>query len=137
MVAVEFKNVKKALGDFQLDIPSLKIHKGYITGFIGRNGAGKTTTIKLILDALRLDEGEIQVEGLSTQNAAEQIKAKIGYVGEPTGYPEESRLKHIKKMIAPFYKTWDEALFEKYVKVFKVKLDKKYGELSTGQKKAV
>lgn len=135
MVAVEFKNVKKALGDFKLDIPSLKIHKGYITGFIGKNGAGKTTTIKLILDMLRLDEGEIQVEGLSTQNAAEQIKAKIGYVGEPTGYPEESRLKHIKKMIAPFYKTWDEALFEKYVKVFKVNLDKKYGELSTGQKK--
>lgn len=38
MVAVAFKNVKKQLGDFQLDIKDLKIHKGYITGFIGENG---------------------------------------------------------------------------------------------------
>lgn len=135
MTAIKFKNVKKQLGAFCLEIPSLEIKKGYITGFIGQNGAGKTTTIKLILDMLCLDEGTIQVEGLDTKMAAAEIKAKIGYVGEPTGYPEESRLKHIKKMIAPFYKTWDEALFEKYIKDFRLNLDKKYGELSTGQKK--
>lgn len=38
-------------------------------------------------------------------------------------------------MIAPFYETWDETLFKKYVKHFKVNLDKKYEALSTGQKK--
>lgn len=111
MVAVKFNNVKKQLGDFNLDIPSLEIKKGYITGFIGQNGAGKTTTMKLILDMLCLDEGDIEVEGLNTKVAPEKIKEKIGYVGEPTGYPEESRLKHIKKMICPFYKTWDEGVF--------------------------
>ncbi|WP_278287224.1 ATP-binding cassette domain-containing protein [Cellulosilyticum ruminicola] len=84
---------------------------------------------------LRLDTGEIKIDGLSTTTDAEKIKAKIGYVGEPTGYPEESQLKHIKKMIAPFYETWDETLFKKYVKHFKVNLDKKYEALSTGQKK--
>lgn len=135
MVAVKFNNVKKQLGDFNLDIPSLQIKKGYITGFIGQNGAGKTTTMKLILDMLCLDEGDIEVEGLNTKVAPEKIKEKIGYVGEPTGYPEESRLKHIKKMICPFYKTWDEGLFEQYTKSFHLNLDKKYGELSTGQKK--
>ncbi len=135
MLAVKFNKVKKCLGDFELDIPILEIKKGYITGFIGQNGAGKTTTIKLILDMLRLDEGEIEVEGLNTKVASAQIKEKIGYVGEPTGYPEESKLKHIKKMIAPFYKTWDEKLFEKYTKRFGMHLDKKYGELSTGQRK--
>lgn len=135
MLAVKFNNVKKQLGDFKLDIPSLGIRKGYITGFIGQNGAGKTTTMKLMLDMLRMDSGDIEVEGLNTKTAPEKIKAKIGYVGEPTGYPEESKLKHIKKMIAPFYNTWDEALFKKYSKGFDINLDKKYGELSTGQKK--
>lgn len=135
MVAIKFKNVKKRLGNFSLDIPSLEIPKGYITGFIGQNGTGKTTTIKLILDMLCIDEGEIEVDGLSTKAVPEEIKAKIGYVGEPTGYPEESRLKHIRKMISPFYKTWDEGLFKKYIERFHLDLDKKYGELSTGQKK--
>lgn len=135
MIAIKFKNVKKRLGDFSLEIPALGIQKGYITGFIGQNGAGKTTTMKLILDMLRLDEGEIEVDGLNTKAASEEIKAKIGYVGEPTGYPEESRLKHIQKMISPFYNTWDEELFKKYIRNFHLDLNKKYGELSTGQKK--
>ena len=38
-------------------------------------------------------------------------------------------------MIAPFYKTWDERLFETYSKKFNLQLTKKYKELSTGQKK--
>ena len=135
MLAVKFNNVKKQLGDFELNIPSLGIQKGYITGFIGQNGAGKTTTMKLMLDMIRMDTGDIEIEGLNIKVAPEKIKAKIGYVGEPTGYPEESRLKHIKKMVAPFYEAWDENLFKKYIAYFSLNLDKKYGELSTGQKK--
>lgn len=135
MDAVAFRNIKKRLGDFELNIPELIIRKGYITGFIGENGAGKTTTIKLIMGMLIADEGEIEVEGLSIKEHAKEIKEQIGYVGEPTGYPEENKLKDIKRMIAPFYKEWDESLFKKYSQDFGLKLNQKYGELSTGQKK--
>ncbi len=135
MDAIVFENVIKNMGDFTLDIPELAIKKGYITGFIGENGAGKTTTIKLILNMLLLDQGEIKIDGLEVNQYAKEIKQKIGYVGEPTGYPQESKLHHIKQMIAPFYDKWDEALFQKYIKAFGLVLDKKYGELSTGQKK--
>jgi ABC-2 type transport system ATP-binding protein len=135
MEAIVFKDVKKQLGDFKLSIPKLGIKKGYVTGFIGENGAGKTTTIKLIMDMLIPDEGSIQIFGMNTREKAEIIKEEIGYVGDPTGYPEESKMKDIKRMIAPFYQTWHEDLFRRYVKSFDINLNKKYGDLSTGQKK--
>lgn len=135
MEAVVFKNVKKKLGDFTLDIPKLTIRKGYITGFVGENGAGKTTTIKLILGMLLANEGEIEVEGLKVSEKGEKIRQEIGYVGDPTGYPEESKLIDIKAMYAPFYKKWDDSLFDHYSQRFKLKLNNKYSQLSTGQKK--
>ena len=135
MNAIVFKNVKKQLGDFVLDIPHLEIKKGYITGFVGENGAGKTTSIKLILGMLIPDSGKIEIYGLDVIAHGAEIKKKIGYVGDPTGYPAESKLKDIKRMYAPFYETWDESLFESYTKRFSLKLEAKYGQLSTGQKK--
>ena len=135
MNAIVFKNVKKQLGDFVLDIPHLEIKKGYITGFVGENGAGKTTSIKLILGMLIPDSGKIEIDGLDSEAHGAEIKKKIGYVGDPTGYPAESKLKDIKRMYAPFYETWDESLFESYTKRFSLKLEAKYGQLSTGQKK--
>ena len=70
MEAVVFKNVRKRMGDFELDIPKLALKKGYITGFIGENGAGKTTTIRLMMDLLIPDSGEIEIEGVSVRNKA-------------------------------------------------------------------
>lgn len=134
METIVFKNVKKSFGDFTLDIPKLAIKKGYITGFIGENGAGKTTTIKLILNMIIADQGKIEVDGLEVNKYSSEIKQKIGYVGERTGYPQESTLNNIKRMIAPFYENWDEKLFEKYIQDFELSLGRKYGDLSTGQK---
>ena len=135
MEAVVFKGIKKQFDGFELNIPKLGIKKGYITGFIGENGAGKTTTIKLMLDMLIPDAGEVLIDGMRVSENAKALKEKIGYVGEPTGYPQESKLKNIKRMVKPFYKDWDEKLFNSYMARFGLKEDKKYGELSTGQKK--
>lgn len=135
MEAVVFKNIKKKLGEFELDIPKLVLKKGYITGFIGENGAGKTTTIRLMMDMLIPDSGGIEIEGINVRNKGKEVKQDIGFVGEPTGFPEESKLKDIKRMFAPFYHTWDENLFNTYCKRFKLELDRRYKELSTGQKK--
>ena len=135
MSQIIFKEVKKKLGDFELNIPHLEIMEGYITGFVGENGAGKTTTMKLILDMLIPDSGTIEIDGKSVQENSAEIKKEIGYVGDPTGFPEETQLKNIKRMYAPFYENWDDKLFEKYVKRFGLKMDLKYKNLSTGQKK--
>nr|WP_255688364.1 ATP-binding cassette domain-containing protein [Tepidanaerobacter sp. GT38] len=44
---------------------NISLPRGYIMGFIGANGAGKTTTIKLIMNMIKKDSGEIRVFGKS------------------------------------------------------------------------
>lgn len=135
MNIIEFNQVKKQMGNFVLDIPKLEIKQGYITGFIGQNGAGKTTTIKLIMDLLNVDAGDIKVCGKSMKKNPHELKNIIGYVGEPSGYIEECSVKDIKKMMSPFYSNWDEALYQKYVKRFDLDINKKVKHLSQGQNK--
>ena len=61
MNALELRNVSKSYGDFVLKDISFVLPSGCIMGLIGDNGAGKSTTIKLILDCIRRDSGEIFV----------------------------------------------------------------------------
>ena len=56
------KSFEKAL---ILDCINLNIEKNDIFGFIGLNGAGKTTLIKIILDLLDQDSGEVEIEKIS------------------------------------------------------------------------
>ena len=45
---------------------SALLYRGAVSmGFIRENGAGKSTTVKLILDLVHLDEGEISIPGRS------------------------------------------------------------------------
>lgn len=59
---------------------SLNVAKGEVFGCIGPNGAGKSTTIKLLLDLIRPDCGEISVNGLSTSDEAS--RNRVGYLPE-------------------------------------------------------
>jgi ABC-2 type transport system ATP-binding protein len=61
---LELQNVTKKFPGFTLQDVSFSLEPGYIMGFIGANGAGKSTTIKLIMNLLRRDSGEIRVFGL-------------------------------------------------------------------------
>ena len=45
---------------------SLNIKQGEIFGFLGPNGAGKTTTIKIMVDLIRADKGEVLINGISS-----------------------------------------------------------------------
>ena len=58
---LEISNVTKDYKKFKIDNISFNLPKGYIMGFIGANGAGKTTTIKLILNMIKRESGEIKV----------------------------------------------------------------------------
>lgn len=135
MNAIEIKNVSKKLDEFQVSIDNIEIKKGFITGFIGPNGSGKTTTIKLIMNMLLKDSGVIKIFDKEYEMDDIEIKEIIGYVGDIQGYVNESKLKNIKKGIAPFYKNWDEKLYEKYIKQFGLNENKRYKDLSKGQQK--
>ena len=68
MNAIEINNLTKEYKDFKLDDISLTLPSGYIMGLIGENGAGKSTTIKLLLNAINADKGEISILGKSNKD---------------------------------------------------------------------
>ena len=135
MECIEIKNLEKKLGNFSLQIDELKIPEGFVTGFIGPNGSGKTTTIKLIMNMLNKDSGIIKLWGKEYKKDDLSLKEKIGYVGEWSGYLQDSKISIIKKSVSLFYKNWDEELFNRYMRDFDLTEDKKYKDLSKGQQK--
>ena len=64
MHTVEFQSVSKSFSEKSIvkDI-SFSMRRGEIFGLLGPNGAGKTTLIRLLLDIIRPDTGEINVFG--------------------------------------------------------------------------
>jgi ABC-2 type transport system ATP-binding protein len=64
---------------------SLEVPKGSVFGLLGPNGAGKTTTLRMVMDILGPDSGEVEILGRPADRAA---RDRIGYMPEERGlYP--------------------------------------------------
>ena len=88
--AVSLQNLVKTFGTHRaVDDICLEIPKGIIFGLIGPNGAGKTTTIRMILDILRPDSGEVRIFG---QPAGDKVKDRIGYLPEERGLYRKTKV---------------------------------------------
>jgi ABC-2 type transport system ATP-binding protein len=61
---------------------SFAVQKGEILGLVGPNGAGKTTTIRMLMDIVKPDSGEISIFG---RRLDEDAKNRIGYLPEERG----------------------------------------------------
>jgi ABC-2 type transport system ATP-binding protein len=72
-----------------VDGVSFSVGKGEVFGLLGPNGAGKTTTIRMLMDIIKPDSGEIELMG---QKVTEASKARIGYLPEERGLYKNFRL---------------------------------------------
>ncbi|HXK49019.1 MAG TPA: ABC transporter ATP-binding protein [Clostridiales bacterium] len=132
--SIEINGVTKNFSGFKLDNISFGLEKGYIMGFIGPNGAGKTTTIRLIMNLLKKDSGDIKIFGLDNEKDEVAVKDRIGFVYEESYFYEHLTVKKMKDIIAPFYSRWDEDKFDEYCEVFGLLPNKKIRDLSKGTK---
>lgn len=131
---LEINNVSKHYKDFSLKNINISLDRGFVMGFIGPNGAGKSTTIRLIMNLIKKDSGEIKIFGFDHIKNELQIKEKIGFVYDENHFYEELTVKEMKNIIRPFYKNWDENAFLTYVKKFGLPLNKQIKQLSKGMK---
>ncbi|MEL7647277.1 MAG: ABC transporter ATP-binding protein [Sedimentibacter sp.] len=131
---LEIKNLSKSYKNFKLENVNFSLEKGYIMGFIGPNGAGKTTTIKLIMNLIKRNSGEIKVFGLDNSLNEKEIKNRIGFVYDECNYFDNLSLKDNAKMIADFYDKWSWSAFDKYLERFGLDKNHKIKELSKGMK---
>lgn len=131
---LEIKNLCKDYKNYKLDEVSFSLDKGYIMGFVGPNGAGKTTTIKLIMNLIKRNSGEIKIFGLDNIKDEKEVKSRIGFVYDECNYYENLSMKDNAKLIADFYTKWSWSDFDKYMMKFELEKKQKIKELSKGMK---
>ncbi len=131
---LEISNLRKEYKEFTLNNVSLTLPRGYIMGLIGPNGAGKSTTIKAIMNLINCDSGRIKLFGLDYENSEEDIKNKIGYVGEEQFFYEDMNVKWMEKFISQHYRQWNRDEFYALLERFNVSPTKKVKELSKGMR---
>lgn len=134
MNAIEINNLTKEYKDFKLDDISLALPSGYIMGLIGENGAGKSTTIKLLLNAINADKGEINILGKSNKDNFKATKEDIGVVLDEAHFPEGVNAKQVNVIMRNTYKNWDEKVFFEYINKFSLPLKKSFKDFSRGMK---
>lgn len=129
---LEVSNLSKSFKDFRLNDVSFTLPKGYIMGLIGPNGAGKTATIKLILNMLKRESGEIKILGLDNIADEQEAKKNLGVVFDSNYFSDEWKISHVEKSMSGFYENWDSNKFAKILKSFHILPSKKVKDLSKG-----
>ena len=101
--AIEINNLCKIYKDFQLKNVSFNVPSGSIVGFIGENGAGKTTTIKLILNEMKRDGGNIKIFGMDNIKDECKIKEQIGVVFDESYFHSEFKAGDVASILKKIY----------------------------------
>ena len=130
---LKIERVKKNYKNFLLDC-SLEVKPGSVTGLIGQNGAGKSTTFKAILGLISIDGGNITILGKYISEFSSEDKENLGVVLSDSGFSGYLTIRDILPILQSFYKKFDLSYFMKQVQKFRLPLDKKIKEFSTGMK---
>lgn len=90
---ISLRDVKKSFDSVKaVNGISFQAGNGAVFGLLGPNGAGKSTTIKMIMNILVPDEGEIFFDGKSL---TEKDKNRIGYLPEERGLYKKAKVNEI------------------------------------------
>jgi len=81
--AIVLRGIRKAFaGHVAVRELSLEVPRGSVFGLLGPNGAGKTTTLRMVMDILGPDAGEIEILG---RPADASSRDRVGYMPEERG----------------------------------------------------
>ena len=104
-------NINKQFKKFVLDIPDLRIPKGFATALIGENGAGKTTLMN-ILAGIRLDyKGELRYFD-EQEKDVDKVKERLGYTGPGLYFLPHWNLNQVAEVSELLFDTFDRTRYE-------------------------
>ena len=131
---LRLENVKKQYKEFVLDC-SLEVKEGCITGLIGANGAGKSTAFKASLGLIRTDGGIVEVFGKPAGELLPGDKERLGVVLSDSGFSGYLTIRDVIFVLKSMYHKFDEKYFEAKCKKFRLPMNQKIKEFSTGMKR--
>ena len=116
---IDIKGVTQSYvtGNKIIDNMNLTIEDGVIFGFLGPNGAGKTTTLEMITGVLKIDEGDILIDGKSIIKEPIAAKKLFGFVPDsPDAYEKLTGLEYLN-FIGDVYKVDTKTRMERITKL--------------------
>ncbi len=131
--AIETRDLVKLYGrKTAVDHLNLSVPTGSVFAFLGRNGSGKTSTIKMMLNMLDRNGGDISVLGMNPKKKDFDIKRRVGYVAQDQVMLDWMTVKQILWFCSGFYPTWDKALTDQLINDLELPLNEKLRNLSRG-----
>lgn len=102
MLPLKIAEISKSFnGKTVLDKVSFEVKQNEIFGFIGLNGVGKTTLIKIMLDLLDQENGEIEIFGVS--RLLPESRKKLCYLPEKFQPNQHLKGEEFIKFVLDFY----------------------------------
>lgn len=131
---IKVENIVKKYKTFTLDKISFNLEGGHIYGFVGENGSGKSTTMKAIADLIKVDEGNIYINGKLNKELTSEERESIGFTLDEICLPANLKIQLINRILKNAFEKRDENKFFKYLKEFNIDENKRIHELSKGMK---
>ena len=142
-MSIKIKNLYKNYKGFEaVKNLNFEIKKGSITGLLGPNGCGKTTTIGMILGLIRPTKGEVLINNKDIEIEKNRISVleKMNFISP---YVELPKKLSVKENLIVYGKMYEVINLQNRINTLcndlnlKEFLNKKTGELSSGQKNRV
>ena len=133
-------SVTKRFGDVvALDDASFRVEPGRIFGLLGANGAGKTTSMRIVLDILRADSGQVTWQGRPN---TEVPRRTWGYLPEERGLYPRMKVGEQLRFFSALYGIPDataRAVIGEWLERFRIPeyLDRRVEQLSKGNQQKI
>lgn len=135
MNAIVCRGLSKAYQGFALENVTFSLPAGSILGLVGENGAGKSTTLKLLMNAIPRDAGDVEILGTDNRSPAFlRTKQDVGVVLDEACFPEIITPKDLDVIMSYTYQNWNADQYETYLNRFQIPKNKKFKEFSRGMK---
>jgi len=112
----------------------LQVPRGCIYGLLGRNGAGKTTLIRILLGQENPTRGRTFLFEQNTEILSRKTKGRIGYVAEGHHLIQAYTVKRLTGLCRGLSLRWNQRFFEELTDLFKLPMNRKVKDLSTGMR---
>ncbi len=140
-MSLKISGLTKKFGEqIALNDINITIANNEIIGLLGPNGAGKSTLMKSITGVLKIDEGEILLDGknISDTSTSLSAKRKVGFLPENNPLYNEMFVKEYLQFVANLHNIKKERV-EQVIDLVGItpEKSKKIGQLSKGYKQRV
>lgn len=113
------------------------VNKGEIFGYLGPNGAGKTTTIRALMGFMKVQSGEVRINGLDCWTSASLIQKELGYIPGEMALFDDMTGNEFFRFMLQMRGIKDTSRLQDLPKLFELDPKSKIRKMSKGMKQKV